>query len=41
MKKQNEASRRLFLKQTLALSALTVFPTILTKAMSGVDAPVA
>lgn len=39
MTKQNEASRRLFLKQAVALSAITVFPTILTKAMSGVSAP--
>jgi hypothetical protein len=41
MKKQNEASRRLFLKQAAALSAMSVFPTILTKAMSGTYAPAA
>ena len=40
MTKHNEASRRLFLKQAAALSSLMVFPTILTKAMSGIDAPV-
>ena len=36
-----EASRRLFLKKVAALSAATVLPTILTKAMSGVSAPAA
>ena len=41
MTKHNEASRRLFLKQAAALSSMMVFPTILTKAMSGVDAPLA
>lgn len=41
MKKENEASRRLFLKQAAALSALSVFPTILTKAMTGTDMPLA
>lgn len=39
MTKHNEASRRLFLKQAAALSSMVVFPTILTKAMSGVTAP--
>jgi len=39
MKHSNEASRRKFLKQTLAFSALTAFPTIITSAMSGVSAP--
>ena len=39
MTKKDEASRRLFLKQAAAISALTVFPTILTKAMSGISAP--
>ena len=41
MTKKNEASRRLFLKQAATLSSLMVFPTILTKAMSGIDAPTA
>jgi predicted dehydrogenase len=41
MTKQNESSRRLFLKQAVALSALSAFPVILTKAMSGVNAPLA
>ncbi|MBW8332193.1 MAG: Gfo/Idh/MocA family oxidoreductase [Prolixibacteraceae bacterium] len=41
MTKHNEASRRLFLKQAAALSSMMVFPTILTKAMSGVTAPTA
>ncbi|OFX58560.1 MAG: oxidoreductase [Bacteroidetes bacterium GWB2_41_8] len=41
MTKHNEASRRLFLKQAAALSSMMVIPTILTKAMSGVDAPLA
>lgn len=36
-----EASRRIFLKQAAALSALTVFPTFLTKAVSGLSAPAA
>jgi len=39
MNKKNEAPRRLFLKQAAALSSLMVFPTILTKAMSGIDTP--
>ncbi len=39
MKKQDESSRRLFLKQAAALSAMSIFPTIMTKAMSGVYAP--
>lgn len=39
MTKPNEASRRLFLKQAAAFSALTFFPTILTKAMTGVVPP--
>lgn len=41
MSNQNEASRRLFLKKAAALSAFAAFPTILTKAMSGVHAPLA
>jgi len=41
MTKHNEASRRLFLKQAAALSSMMVFPTILTKAMSGTYAPAA
>jgi hypothetical protein len=40
MKKSNQDSRRLFLKQALALSAVTVIPTVLTKAVSGAVAPV-
>lgn len=39
MTKQNESSRRIFLKQAAALSSLVVFPSILTKAMSGTYAP--
>ena len=39
MTKQNEASRRLFLKQAAAISSMMVFPTILTKAMSGTYSP--
>ncbi|MDP2887850.1 MAG: Gfo/Idh/MocA family oxidoreductase [Bacteroidota bacterium] len=41
MTKHDEASRRLFLKQAAALSSMMVFPTILTKAMSGFTAPTA
>lgn len=41
MTKHNEASRRMFLKQAAALSSMMVFPTILTKAMSGVTTPTA
>lgn len=39
MTKHNEASRRLFLKQAVAFSSIMVFPTIITKAISGVDKP--
>ena len=39
MTKQNNATRRLFLKQVAAMSAITLLPTILTKTASGVDVP--
>lgn len=38
---KSETSRRLFLKQAVAFSALAALPTILTKAMSGIIAPTA
>ena len=38
--KSNESSRRLFLKQSLTLTAAAAFPTILVKAVSGAVAPV-
>lgn len=41
MTKHNDASRRSFLKQSLAISALTAFPALITKAMSGTNAPLA
>ncbi len=37
--KSNESSRRLFLKNSLALSAATVLPTLLTKSVSGIELP--
>lgn len=37
--KSNESSRRLFLKQALALSAVVTIPTILTKSVSGRTLP--
>ena len=39
MNNQSENSRRNFLRNAAVLSALTVFPTVITKAMSGVDRP--
>ena len=41
MNNQNENSRRNFLRNAAAISALTVFPTVITKAMSGVNHPLA
>jgi hypothetical protein len=39
MTKHNDSSRRLFLKHAAAISSMMVFPTILTKAMSGTFVP--
>ena len=39
MNNQKENSRRNFLRNAAAISALSVFPTVLTKAMSGVEMP--